>query len=957
MLPGADGVDRQPVTSIDPHPVATDGDRAAGDRLDRRIGWVTFAAAVVLVVAGLGQSLLGLRVFASSDVVYRVAPWSAQVPPGFSAENDYVQDPIDAVLPGAYEFVSRLRDGDVAQWSDLQSGGFEVAATPNLALYSPLTAPYVVLPLWLAPAYGKLLEIVVTIGGMVLFTRRLGLGRAAGWMGGLAFATSGFMVAWTNWPQTRVAAFVPALFWALERLLQTRNGRSVALVAAVVGAMLAGGFPAVTTYALYTGAAYVLVRLVVLERHRLARLVTSGGLAIAGVAAGALLVAVQLLPFLDLLGQTYVGPRDQDAENFLPLASLVTMLAPDAMGTTNARIGWLGPRNPIESFSYAGVAVVLLAGIGMITGFRAARAEHRDQVSRRGVRTFLIVATLVWGVAIYAGGPWLTLLQRLPFLDMNPIGRARSVLGFLVAVLAAVGFDALLRSEPVQVRLRELWRGTAGERRARAARAIAWALLAGATVALIAHGLQYAVDGGFYGYYGTRIMIAAGLGVAALVGVILARTRRGGWRLAGLVLVPAVVLGQAIMVVVPFWPEVPREDFYPVTDTHRFLAANIGHDRYLAADDALMPGSNVAYGLRSLSGHAFMRESFAELLRAVDPDAFVAPTLAEPSVPSAVAGAALLDRLGVTYLVSPPESEVAGVRTTVGGSAQQVVWTPGSTLRFELDGGPLRGVGVALAETPSDLDVPARVEARVVDQAGAVELAGARLLRDRTKPGDVVVALAGEDVAASRPLTIELTLRADHTVLLAGSAGVPQLVVVRPGGDSLEMLRSDEAVVYEREDALPRIRWAGTSAVEPDGPTAIGRMLAGEEADVLLAEPGPEADGSSAAVEVLEDSGDTIRVRVDADGAGYVVVADALQDSFRATLDGEPVQLRAADHAVVAVATPAGEHEIMITYDAPRGGAGLIISIATAVALVLLVLINPGRARTRRSSPPRTDAR
>lgn len=923
------------------------------DRLDRRIGWVTVAATVVLVIAGLGQSLLGLKVFASSDVVYRVSPWSAQVAPGFTAENDYVQDPIDAVLPGASEFVSRLRDGDLAQWSNLQSGGFEVAATPNLALYSPLAAPYVVLPLWLAPAYVKLVEMVVTIGGMVLFTRRLGLGRAAGWMGGLAYATSGFMVAWTNWPQTRVAAFVPALFWALERLLQVRGGRSVALVAAVVGAMLAGGFPAVTTYALYTGAAYVLVRLAVLERHRLGRLVTSGGLAIASVAAGALLVAVQLLPFLDLLGQTYVGPRDQDAENFLPLASLVTMLAPDAMGTTNARIGWLGPRNPIESFSYAGVAVVLLAGIGMITGFRAARAGSRAPVSRRGVRAFLIAATLVWGVAIYAGGPWLTLLQRVPFLDMNPIGRARSVLGFLVAVLAAIGFDALLRSEPVQVRLRGLWRGTPGERWGRVARAGAWAVLAVATVALIAHGLQYAVDGGFYGYYGTRVVIAAGLGALALIGVGLARFRRGGWRLAGLVLIPAVVLGQAVTVVVPFWPEVPRADFYPVTDTHRFLAANLGHDRYLAADDALMPGSNVAYGLRSLSGHAFMREPFAELLRAVDPDAFVAPTLAQPSVSSAVTGGALLDRLGVTYLVAPPESEVAGARTAIGSSDQQTVWTPGTTLRFELDGGPLRGVGVVLAVTPSELDLPARVEARVFDQSGAVELTGTRLLRDRTAPGDVVVALPGEDVDAAARLTVEITLQADHPVLLAGSGERAQLVVVRPGGDSLELRRSAGAVVYERAGALPRIRWAGTAAVEPDGPTAIDRLLDGEEADVLLAAPGPAADGSNAVVDVLEDSGDTIRVRVEADGAGYLVVADALQDSFRATLDGEPVELRAADHAVVAVATPAGEHEIMITYAAPRGGAGLIISIATAVALLLLVVINPGRARTRRSSPQR----
>ena len=44
---------------------------------------------------------------------------------------------------------------------------------------------------------------------------------------------------------------------------------------------------------------------------------------------------------------------------------------------------------------------------------------------------------------IYVGGPALTLLERLPFLGANPVGRLRSVFGFLLAGLAAAGFDSL----------------------------------------------------------------------------------------------------------------------------------------------------------------------------------------------------------------------------------------------------------------------------------------------------------------------------------------------------------------------------------------------------------------------------------------------------------------------------------------------------------------------------------
>ena len=83
---------------------------------------------------------------------------------------------------------------------------------------------------------------------------------------------------------------------------------------------------------------------------------------------------------------------------------------------------------------------------------------------------------------------------------------------------------------------------------------------------------------------------------------------------------------------------------------------------------------------------------------------------------------------------------------------------------------------------------------------------------------------------------------------------------------------------------------------------------AGGAADVILTEPGPSDESSSATVDVLEDSGDTIRVDVQADGAGYLVVADALSDSFVASVDGEPAELRVADHGVRGGGRPGRAH-------------------------------------------------
>jgi len=40
---------------------------------------------------------------------------------------------------------------------------------------------------------------------------------------------------WTNWPQTEVAACIPALFWATERLVQRARATDAVLIAIVVG--------------------------------------------------------------------------------------------------------------------------------------------------------------------------------------------------------------------------------------------------------------------------------------------------------------------------------------------------------------------------------------------------------------------------------------------------------------------------------------------------------------------------------------------------------------------------------------------------------------------------------------------------------------------------------------------------------------------------------------------------
>jgi len=364
---------------------------------------------------------------------------SQPVTPGLLA------DTLTSELPETILFKQSLFNGHGTGWDPYGAGGSALGAVPNNALYSPLTATYYMLPTWLAPAYERLLEIIVSAGACYLFLRRLKLSRPSAVTGGLVFASSAFMIVWLGFPQTRTASFIPALFWTLERFLQERRLRDAALISVPVACMLLGGFPSVTGFTLLTAAAYVGVRLLAEHPRELRRLLLSGLGAVVGVVAGFALAMFQLIGFLDFFSTWLIRGRAQDSSSHLDPASLLTSFSPWLFGTVNSSKppGFILPPNLIEAMSYAGAGAVVLAFVAIALP-RRARA-----LLPRASGIFFALATGAWLELIYLGGPPLGLAQKLPVLStlfaQNYIGRARSILGFLVAVLAAVGFDLLLR--------------------------------------------------------------------------------------------------------------------------------------------------------------------------------------------------------------------------------------------------------------------------------------------------------------------------------------------------------------------------------------------------------------------------------------------------------------------------------------------------------------------------------
>jgi hypothetical protein len=170
--------------------------------------------------------------------------------------------------------------------------------------------------------------------------------------------------------------------------------------------------------------------------------------------------------------------------------------------------------------------------------------------------------------------------------------------------------------------------------------------------------------------------------------------------------------------------------------------------------------------------------------------------------------------------------------------------------------------------------------------------------------------------------------------------------------------------LYELDAAQPRASVTSAWTVAT-GAEALETVLA-EDFDpartaVVEADPGIEAAGAGIAgtATYTEVRPEDVRISVRADAPSLVVVRNAWEPGWVASVDGVPAPVLRADYLLQAVPVPEGSHEIRIVYHEPAIGLGIALS---GVAWIVLALAAAGaaitrrRATTRASPPPPHDA-
>ena len=151
---------------------------------------------------------------------------------------------------------------------------------------------------------------------------------------------------------------------------------------------------------------------------------------------------------------------------------------------------------------------------------------------------------------------------------------------------------------------------------------------------------------------------------------------------------------------------------------------------------------------------------------------------------------------------------------------------------------------------------------------------------------------------------------------------------------------ADPIHIFRVPDPLPR-------AYAVDGV----RVARGEAALFALEDPGfdprrevvleqgtphPPAPGMAGTVLLTRTGADVLEASVDMGRDGQLVLVDAYDPGWRATVDGRPVTVARANVAFRAVAVPAGRHRVRLAYRPPAVLIGLVVS-AVAVAGVSLL--------------------
>ena len=282
--------------------------------------------AVALLYTGLG--FLPGRTFAPLDLPLDFGAWKHDPAERVRVSNSLLSDVVVQFIPWDLEIRRLISNGELPWVNRFAGEGGPLFANPQTAMFSPFTWPRLLFGLdgWAVMA---LLKMIAAALSMYWLSRELDVPSPQAAFSAIVFATAGYSIVWLLWPHTNVFVLLPALAAAAYRLMKEPRTRNAALVVLTAALCTAGGHPET----LFVGVAGIWIFLVwEAEKRRefgLMAIVPSS----VGALLGFLLLAVQLIPFFAILGQSHASTIRPLLPHEFRLFGVLSQVLPGVLGS------------------------------------------------------------------------------------------------------------------------------------------------------------------------------------------------------------------------------------------------------------------------------------------------------------------------------------------------------------------------------------------------------------------------------------------------------------------------------------------------------------------------------------------------------------------------------------------------------------------------------------------------
>jgi hypothetical protein len=588
------------------------------------------------------------------DLLEHYRPWKANI---VSSEvkvdarySSLKSDFVDGYFPYVNIIKESILKNEITLWNDIADLGKPFLFHTIQILFSPLHLFMWFLPVDIGFTLSILLKALVASLGMYFWLRKFKVRRFLAVFVAIVFLFSGFNSSWFLGSAATINLFTPWAFLLVDDIYRGYKKKDIFVKVLYLALLLAffviSGFIAGAGYVFYLISGYVLVLTIVdiakLKKKKVINIYHSllpGICIFFSIILAVGVSSIILLPSLDWLNFINVGYRRvANASHHFPLRTAIQLFFPNYYG--NPIFGnWNGFSNWNETSFYITILLAITTPLGVFFG-----------ILKRNTRilTVAILSTfcvfMIWNIT-----PLFSIVNNLPIFDSSSSTRLLGPLTFFLATLGAVGLETLFNKGKTKLVL--------------IYSSLATVILVFFTVwkALSLRGLDFRslnlLETNVFSFlsvvYGLIFILLflffqylyfkCEIGEKLFVFVI------------GFILILDVFLFSQGHI-----PMVPREYFYPKTETTTFLKENIENGRLLVFDGQFMiSGTQLFYGINSALTHNLHTEREKELVDYLTEKAWASATA--PMLHSEYTNfdSPIFDLYGVKYVSVAPSVTIS----------------------------------------------------------------------------------------------------------------------------------------------------------------------------------------------------------------------------------------------------------------------------------------------------------